>query len=82
MQYLWKTSQVLTLAPAVSTRPDETHSALIVSQESFQGSVRFEGSVCTLEQLRVGTANPWETAWLAMFTLTRANRLSDRFRVG
>jgi hypothetical protein len=64
MQYLYKTSQLLNLAPAVSTRPDETHSALIVSQESFQGSVRFEGSVCTLEQLRVGTANPWETAWL------------------
>ena len=64
MQYLYKTSQLLNLAPAVSTRPDETHSALIVSQESFQGSVRFEGSVCTLEQLRVGAANPWETAWL------------------
>ena len=64
MQYLYKTSQLLNLAPAVSTRPDETHSALIVSQESFQGGVRFEGSVCTLEQLRVGAANPWETAWL------------------
>jgi len=64
MQYLYKTSQLLNIAPAVSTRPDETHSALIVSQEIFQGSVRFEGSVCTLEQLRVGTANPWETAWL------------------
>lgn len=64
MQYLYKTGQLLNIAPAVSTRPDETHSALVVSRESFQGSVHFEGSVCTLEQLRVGVANPWETAWL------------------
>lgn len=64
MQPSFKTSQLLTLAPAIAGRPDETHSALIVSRESFQGSVHFEGSVCTLEQLRVGPANPWETAWL------------------
>ncbi len=64
MQPQFKSSQLLTLAPAAASRADETHSALIVSREVFQGSVHFEGSVCTLEQLRVGPANPWETAWL------------------
>ncbi len=64
MQPQFKVGQLLSLAPAASGRPDETHAALIVSQESYQGAVYFEGSVCTLEQLRVGVANPWETAWL------------------
>ena len=64
MQPQFKVGQLLSLAPAASGHPDETHAALIVSQESYQGAVYFEGSVCTLEQLRVGVANPWETAWL------------------
>jgi hypothetical protein len=64
VQPQFKPSQLLTLAPAVASRPDATHSALVLSQESFAGKVVFEGSVCTQEQLRVGTANPWETAWL------------------
>lgn len=64
MRPQFKFGQLLVLAPAAAGRPDETHAALIVSQESYQGAVYFEGSVCTLEQLRVGVANPWETAWL------------------
>ena len=64
MQPQFKFGQLLVLAPAAAGRPDETHAALIVSLESYQGAVCFEGSVCTLEQLRVGVANPWETAWL------------------
>ena len=64
MQPQFKPSQLLTLAPAIASRPEATHSALVLSQESFAGKVVFEGTVCTQEQLRVGTANPWETAWL------------------
>jgi len=59
-----KPTQLVSLAPAASSQPGETHSALLLSQGSFEGAVTFEGSVCTVEQLRAGEANPWETAWL------------------
>jgi len=58
-------SRSLFISPAASNAPGETHSALVLSRESFSGQLLFEGSVCTLEQLRAGgDANPWETAWV------------------
>jgi hypothetical protein len=51
------------LAPKAATCPEETHSALAVSRESF---VDFELQVnaTTLSQLRQPQPNPWETAWI------------------
>ena len=53
----------LLLSPLASTSPDETHAALVVSQQSFT-NVRFSAGFQTIEQLRTGSApNPWESAW-------------------
>jgi hypothetical protein len=58
-------NHVLEISPAQSTSPGETHSALVLSQTCFSGDLTFDGSICTIEQLRVGSApNPWETGWL------------------
>lgn len=57
--------RMITIAPKPSTSPDETHAALVVSSDRFQGNVTFDGSTFIGEQLRTGSqANPWETAWL------------------
>lgn len=55
----------LTIQPTAATSPNNTHAALVVSQESFSGHVVFGGEIRTDEQLRIGSApNPWETGWL------------------
>jgi len=57
--------RVLLISPRASTRPRETHSALILSNTSFAGDFVFRGRVQTTKQLRVGSApNPWECAWI------------------
>ncbi len=57
--------RMITIAPKPSTKPAETHAALVVSDDRFQGNVTFDGDTFIDEQLRTGSqANPWETAWL------------------
>jgi hypothetical protein len=56
--------EYLVLSPKVSTSPNQTHAAMVVSRSSFS-NVRFSGGVQTVKQLRTGsTPNPWETAWV------------------
>jgi hypothetical protein len=60
---------VLILEPMASTRPSETHAALVVSRQTFS-NVTFRADYRTLAQLRTGSSpNPWETAW-AVFGYT------------
>lgn len=50
--------------PMRSTRPDETHASLTVSQRAF-GDVDLRVRAVTLDQLRTGSApNDWERDWL------------------
>ena len=56
-------SKVLMLKPKASTSPGETHAALVTSDEKFSGmdlSLRAK----TVKQLRRGTPNAWESAWV------------------
>jgi hypothetical protein len=60
---------VLILEPMASTRPSESHAALVVSRQTFS-NVTFRADYRTLAQLRTGSSpNPWETAW-AVFGYT------------
>jgi hypothetical protein len=55
---------VLTLSPAASTSPSETHAALVRSAATF-GDTDLTVDMRTLQQLRSGSAaNPWETGWV------------------
>jgi hypothetical protein len=56
-------SNVLVLQPAAATSADETHAALVVSS-ARAGDLRLKARLRTIRQLREGTPNPWETAWL------------------
>jgi hypothetical protein len=54
----------LSLIPASAGSPDETHSALVVSNSSYQ-DFTLTATAATARQLRVSSApNPWESAWL------------------
>jgi hypothetical protein len=58
-------ARVLVLSPGTADRPDATHSALLVTRESYSGRISFAGRVRTVMQLRIGSLpNPWECAWL------------------
>ena len=60
---------VLILEPMASTRPSETHAALVVSRQSFS-NVTFRADYRILAQLRIHSPpNAWETAW-AVFGYT------------
>jgi hypothetical protein len=55
---------VLTLSPAASTSPSETHAALVHSAATF-ADTDITLDMRTLQQLRSGSApNPWETGWV------------------
>lgn len=59
--------RLLQLQPQVPAHPGATHSALVVSKARFgqHGQpYRFAGHARTLRQLRPGTPNAWEVAWL------------------
>lgn len=54
----------LSLSPKAATQPSETHSALVVSNGSFQQPYEASFSLKTTKQLRSGSApNPWEVGW-------------------
>ena len=55
-------SKVLAAAPAASTRPDETHAALIRSGATF-GDIDVTVRMKTVRQLRTPQPNSWETTW-------------------
>jgi hypothetical protein len=58
-------TRVLVLSPQVSTRPNETHAALVLSNTIFSGDITFRGRVQTVKQLRTGSPpNPWECVWI------------------
>jgi len=58
-------ARVLVLSPGAADSPDATHSALLVTRESYSGGISFAGRVRTVKQLRTGSLpNPWECAWL------------------
>ncbi|MBV9041124.1 MAG: DUF1080 domain-containing protein [Acidimicrobiia bacterium] len=55
---------VLTLSPAASASPSETHAALVRSASTF-GDTDLTVDMRTVQQLRSGSAaNPWETGWV------------------
>lgn len=56
--------RLLQLQPMAPMQAGETHSALVVSNQSFGPSYRFAGRMRTVRQLRAGQANAWEVAWL------------------
>ncbi|MEA2475942.1 MAG: hypothetical protein QOC87_141 [Actinomycetota bacterium] len=56
-------SKVLQLKPRRSTSASETHSSLVTSKSSF-GDLDYRVRAKTVKQLRAGTPNPWETAWV------------------
>lgn len=57
--------RVLVLIPGAADSPDTTHSALLLTRDSYSGRISFAGRVQTVKQLRVGSLpNPWECAWL------------------
>lgn len=55
--------QGLSLSPMVSTRPEETHAALVATTGTFS-DVEIEATITTVAQLRQGEPNVWETGWL------------------
>ena len=58
-------TRVLVLSPGAADSSDTTHSALLVTRESYSGRIAFAGRVQTAKQLRTGSLpNPWECAWL------------------
>jgi len=60
----YDSAPVLYLAPAASTSPTVTHSALVTGP-SFSGDIVFEANVFTNSQLRQGSVpNSWEVGWL------------------
>ena len=50
-------------APKASSRPSETHAALVTSSRTF-GNVDITLSMKTIKQLRTPRPNPWEMAWV------------------
>lgn len=55
----------LVLEPAPPLDPATTRAALVVSQDSYDfGCLQVSGRLRTDRQLRSGTPNPWEVAWL------------------
>jgi len=56
-------SNVLSLTPAASRSPGETHAALVRTAQSF-GDLDLTVRLRTVEQLRSGTPNPWEVGWV------------------
>ena len=56
-------SKVLAQRPKASTRPGETHACMVTSVASF-GDLDFTTRARTVKQLRSGTPNPWEVAWV------------------
>lgn len=57
-------ANVLSLSPAASTSPTETHSALVTTKASYT-TPTFSVPVKTVAQLRQGsTPNPWEVGWV------------------
>ncbi len=52
------------LSPKASTRPQETHAALVTSRETYRGNYEATFKLTNLSQLRTGsTPNPWEVGW-------------------
>jgi len=56
--------RMLQMQPMASTRADETHAVLAVSNQSFSGPYTFSGETRTLQQLRTPAPNPWEVSWV------------------
>jgi len=56
-------SNVLSLSPAASQSPSETHAALVRTAQSF-GNLDLTVRMRTVDQLRNGTPNPWEVGWV------------------
>ena len=53
------------MSPKASVKPDETHSALVVSKLSVHQPFQLSYTMKTTKQLRTGsTPNPWEVGWL------------------
>lgn len=58
-------TKVLEMQPAVSTAPNQTHSALTLASNYDASGVYFRGSIQTVKQLRQGSPpNPWECGWV------------------
>jgi hypothetical protein len=56
-------SNALSLSPAASQSPGETHAALVRTSQSF-GDVDLTVRLRTVSQLRNGTPHPWEVGWV------------------
>lgn len=57
-------SASLSMSPKAATQPNETHSALVVSNGSYSQPYEASFSLKTTKQLRSGSApNPWEVGW-------------------
>ena len=56
-------SNVLMLRPEVSESAGETHAALVTSERIFS-DMKLSVRAKTAKQLREGTPNPWESAWV------------------
>ena len=57
--------RIVILSPKISTRPSETHAALLLSNNNFSGDLNFSGRIQTVRQLRtISSPNPWECAWI------------------
>ena len=55
----------LRLAPQVSPQAHDTNSTLVVSRQQFSASpLQINATWTTRKTTRIGTPNPWETAWL------------------
>ena len=58
------TTTELTMSPKAATQPSETHSALVISNQTLQQPYQISYTVNTTKQLRTGsTPNAWEVAW-------------------
>jgi len=57
-------SRVLSESPKPSTRLDETHACLVVSNAKLTGDLELTVRMKTVRQLRTPTPNPWEVAWI------------------
>jgi hypothetical protein len=59
------TSRVFVLSPKIATQSDKTHSALLITRQSYSGDYSFKGQIKTVKQIRTGSApNSWESAWI------------------
>jgi hypothetical protein len=55
---------VLSQSPLGSTRLDETHASLVVSETNVSGDFDFDVRMRTVQQLRTPAPNAWEVAWV------------------